>query len=189
MPWGDADGNWTRQTDGKIRDQAIEREVEAHDNHERYQSHVQQVEHHSTETVGGVKKIEALGALKLLSGGTASLAAVDDLHQATGRDLNLVIGQKHNSTVGGDMQENIQGVRKSVTAVSQRLQAPKTWLGSETVNVLQVLADVIDLIQDMNKQIAEHTHVASSVPVNSEVFLVDGGKINALGIKLKPAVL
>lgn len=48
----DADGNWLRQTDGKIRDRAIEREV------------------------------EAIGAFKLLSGGSASLAAVDDLHQA-----------------------------------------------------------------------------------------------------------
>ena len=45
----------------------------------------------------------------LLSGGSASLAAVDDLHQATGRDLNLVVGQKHNDTVGGDMEERIQG--------------------------------------------------------------------------------
>lgn len=49
-----------------------------------------------------MKKVEALGALKLLSGGSASLAAVDDLHQATGRDLNLVVGQKLNATVGGD---------------------------------------------------------------------------------------
>ncbi|MBK5525315.1 hypothetical protein JFT86_00005, partial [Pseudomonas sp. TH06] len=61
----DADGNWLRQTDGKIRDQAIEREVEALDNREQFQSHTQTIDDHSTETVGGVKKIEALGALKL----------------------------------------------------------------------------------------------------------------------------
>jgi len=76
----DADGNWLRQTDGKIRDQAIEREVEALDNREQFQSHTRAVDDHSTETVGGVKKIEALGALRLMSGGSASLAAVDDLH-------------------------------------------------------------------------------------------------------------
>ena len=86
----DADGNWLRQTDGKIRDQAIEREVEALDNREQFQSHTQTIDDHSIETVGGVKKIEALGALKLLSGGSASLAAVDDLHQATGRDWDYV---------------------------------------------------------------------------------------------------
>jgi hypothetical protein len=120
----DADGNWLRQTDGKIQDKAIKREVEALDNTESFQNHTRTVDDHSTESVGGIKKTEALGALKLLSGGSASLAAVDDLHQATGRDLNLVVGQKHNSTVGGDMDERIQGMRKSVAGASQRLQSP-----------------------------------------------------------------
>ncbi len=78
--------------------------------------------------------------------------------QATGCDLNLVVGQKHNATVGGDMEERIQGLRKSVAAVSQRLVAPKTWSGSEGVNVLQVLCDLLDLVQQMNAQLASHTH-------------------------------
>ena len=148
----DADGNWLRQTDGKIQDKAIEREVEAMQNTESFQSHTRTVDDHSTASVGGIKKIEALGALKLLSGGSASLAAVDDLHQATGRDLNLVVGQKHNATVGGDMDERIQGMRRSVAAVSQSFKAPKTWIGSEGVNVLQVLCDLLDLVQQMNTQ-------------------------------------
>lgn len=115
----DADGSWLHQTDGKIRDQAIEREIEALDNRKQFQSHTRAVDDYSTESVGGVKTIEALGALKLMSGGSASLAAVDDLHQATGRDLNVVVGQKHNATVGGNMDERIQGLRKSAAAVSQ----------------------------------------------------------------------
>ncbi|WP_267269652.1 hypothetical protein [Pseudomonas protegens] len=166
----DADGNWLRQTDGKIQDKAIEREVEALDNAERFQNHTRTVDDHSTESVGGIKKIEAMGALKLLSGGSASLAAVDDLHQATGRDLNLVVGQKFNATVGGDLQERIQGLRKSVSGISQRLQAPKTWLGSESVNVLQVLCDLLDLVQEMNTQLASHTHGSTPMPNNSAVF-------------------
>ncbi|WP_282397362.1 hypothetical protein [Pseudomonas sp. PS01298] len=166
----DADGNWLRQTDGKIQDKAIEREVEAMQNIESFQSHTRTVDDHSTESVGGIKKIEALGALKLLSGGSASLAAVDDLHQATGRDLNLVVGQKHNATVGGDMEEQIQGLRKSVAAASQRFVAPKTWLGSEGVNVLQVLCDLLDLVQQMNLQLASHTHGPANVPNNAADF-------------------
>lgn len=166
----DADGNWLRQTDGKIQDKAIEREVEAMQNTESFQSHTRTVDDHSTESVGGIKTVEALGALKLLSGGSASLAAVDDLHQATGRDLNLVVGQKHNATVGGDMEERIQGMRESVAAASQRLIAPKTWLGSEGVNVLQVLCDLLDLVQQMNEQLTEHTHGPTPPPINSSSF-------------------
>ncbi|KAE9645642.1 hypothetical protein EJA70_09965 [Pseudomonas sp. PB103] len=164
----DADGNWLRQTDGKIRDQAIEREVEALDNREQFQSHTRAVDDHSTETVGGVKKIEALGALKLMSGGSASLAAVDDLHQATGRDLNLVVGQKHNATVGGDMQERIEGLRESVAGVSQRMQAPKIWIGSEGVNLFNIMSETLDLLQEMNMQLAAHIHLPGSTPIPSD---------------------
>ncbi|RWA26136.1 hypothetical protein DJ028_18790 [Pseudomonas veronii] len=167
----DADGNWLRQTDGKIRDKAIEREVEAMGNTETFQNHTRTVDDHSTESVGGIKTIEALGALKLLSGGSASLAAVDDLHQATGRDLNLVVGQKHNATVGGDMEERIQGLRKSVAGISQQIQAPKSWVGSERVNVLQVLLNLLELVENMNTAISQHTHSSSPPPSNSAAFL------------------
>lgn len=180
----DADGNWLRQTDGKIQDKAIEREVEAMQNTESFQSHTRSVDDHSTESVGGIKTIEALGALKLLSGGSASLAAVDDLHQATGRDLNLVVGQKHNATVGGDMEERIAGLRESLVGVSQRFVAPKTWLGSEGVNVLQVLCELLDLVTDMNIQVSDHTHGAGPGPDNSETFIANAGTTSKLARSL-----
>jgi hypothetical protein len=187
----DADGNWLRQTDGKIQDKAIEREVEALDNTEAFQNHTRTVDDHSTETVGGIKKIEALGALKLLSGGSASLAAVDDLHQATGRDLNLVVGQKHNATVGGDMQERIEGLRKSVAGASQRLQAPKNWIGSEGVNLFQVVCDTLDLLQQMNTQLAAHTHVPgpSPSPSDATAFITKAATAQILAAKLLDVTL
>ncbi|MGP5238952.1 hypothetical protein [Pseudomonas helleri] len=186
----DAEGNWLRQTDGKIRDHSLEREVEALGNSEKYQSHDQDVEHHSTEKVGGIKRIDALGALKLLSGGTASLASVDDMHQATGRDYNLVVSRKHNASVGGDMQEKIKGVRKSVTDISQRLQAPKTWIGSEGINVLRVLGDLLDLVQQMNTQIAAHGHPQlGAPPTNAAAFTADAAKAALLSAALGSVTL
>ncbi|WP_055128637.1 hypothetical protein [Pseudomonas mediterranea] len=183
----DADGNWLRQTDGKIRDKAMEREVEALDNREQFQSHTRTVDDHSSESVGGVKMIEALGALKLLSGGSASLVAVNDLHQATGRDLNLVVGQKHNATVGGHMQERIQGMRESVAGISQQLQAPRNWIGSGTVNLFQVVCDMLDLLQQMNTQLAAHTHVPGPTPSPADAggFAQKATQAQSLGLKLK----
>lgn len=181
----DADGNWLRQTDGKIQDKAIEREVEALNNTEAFQNHTRTVDDHSTETVGGIKKIEALGALKLLSGGSASLAAVDDLHQATGRDLNVVVGQKHNAMVSGDMQERIEGLRQSVAGVSQSLHAPKSWIGSQDVNLFRVMCETLDLMQEMNTQLAVHTHGPTPPPVNANAFTVAAVNAKMLGTKLK----
>ncbi|MCF9019001.1 hypothetical protein GIV21_12770 [Pseudomonas syringae] len=185
----DADGNWLRKTDGKIQDHAIEREVDAMTNAERFQSHTRTVDDHSTESVGGVKKIEALGALKLLSGGSASLAAVDDMHQATGRDLNLVVGQKHNATVGGDMVERIQGLRESITGESQRLQAPKNWIGSSDVNIFKILCDTLDLIEQMATQIAGHVHGSSPVPTTATSFSADAVAARLLSAHLKAVTL
>lgn len=158
-------------------------------NTETFQNHTRTVDDHSTESVGGIKKIEALGALKLLSGGSASLAAVDDLHQATGRDLNVVVGQKHTATVGGDMEERIEGLRKSVAAVSQRMVAPQTWLGSDGVNVLQVLCDLLELVQQMNAQLAGHTHGPTPVPSNSAMFTGYATEVLQLKGLLKPITL
>jgi hypothetical protein len=185
----DADGNWLRQTDGKIQDKAIEREVEALDNTESFQTHTRIVDDHSTESVGGIKKIEALGALKLLSGGSASLAAVDDLHQATGRDLNVVVGQKHNTTVGGDMRERIEGLRLSMAGVSQRMQAPKSWVGSEGVNIFRIACEMLELLEQMNTEIATHVHGASPPPGNAAAFTANAGTASTLSAQLEPITL
>ena len=176
----DADGNWLRQTDGRIRDKSIDREVESLINTERHQSSTVEIDDHSKESVGGIKSIEALGALKLLSGGSASLAALDDLHLASGRDLNLVVAQKLNATIGGDMQERIQGIRRSL--------APQTWLGSEGVNALQILCDLLDLVQEMNVQLASHTHVPGPMPSPTDAtgFTEKAAQALELAAQLKP---
>ena len=176
----DADGNWSRQTNGRIRDKSIVREVESLTSTERHQSSTVEVDDHSTESVGGIKAIEALGALKLLSGGSASLAALDDLHLASGRDLNLVVAQKLNATIGGDMQERIQGIRRSL--------APQTWLGSEGVNALQILCDLLELVQAMNTQLASHTHVPGPAPSPTDAagFTAKAAQVLALAAQLKP---
>ena len=185
----DADGNWLRQTDGKIRDHSLEREVETLGNREKYQSHDQDVEHHSTEKVGGIKRIDALGSLKLNSAGTATVAALDDMHQATGRDYNLVVGKKHNAAVGGDMLEKIQGLRKSVAGQSQRLVAPKNHVGSEGVNIFRVLCDTLDLLEQMATQIASHVHGSSPVPSTAAAFSTDATKAALLSAELGSVTL
>lgn len=185
----DADGNWSRQTDGRIQDFSADREVQSLDNQEHYQSHRQTVDDHSKETVGGVKTIEALGAVKLLSGGSMSVAAVDDLHQATGRDLNLVVGDKYNATVGGDMQERIEGLRKSMAGEGQRLVAPKNWIGSDSVNLFQVVCDLLDLVQEMNVQLAVHVHATSPAPSNATDFYSNAVLAELLHKKIKKIAL
>ena len=120
-----------------------------------------------------------------------SVAAVDDLHQATGRDLNLVVGDKYNATVGGDMQERIEGLRKSVAGDGQRLIAPKNWIGSESVNLFKVVCDLLDLVQEMNTQLAGHTHLPGPTPspTDAAAFLSKALTSEQLSIKTKAIML
>ena len=199
----DADGNWLRQSDGRIRDDSLEREVSALANAEHYQTTVIEVDDHATERVGGIKRIEALGALKLLSGGSATLGGVDDLNLATGRDLNqaagrdlkttvagkatTTVGADASATIGGNLQEQIEGLRQSLAAGGQRLEAPTTWLGSDSVNVLQVLLDLIDLVQQMNTQLAGHGHPSLNAPPSTAVaFTTNAATAQQLNGQLAP---
>ncbi len=174
----EADGSWLRQTDGRIKDDSIDREIHSLNNAEKHQSSMVEVDDHSTESVGGIKKIEALGALKLLSGGSGSLAAIDDLHLATGRDQNVAVARDSNTAVGGDLLERVKGGRQSIAA--------KTWLGSDSVNVLQVLCDLIDLVIQMNADIASHQHGSSPVPTNAASFAGHAGTGAQLSGQLTP---
>jgi len=46
----------------------------------------------------------------------------------------------------------------------QRLVAPKNWIASESVNLFQVECDLINLVQEMNVQLAGHTHIPGPTP-------------------------
>jgi hypothetical protein len=85
------------------------------------------------------------------------------------------------------MQERIEGLRKSVTAVSQRLEAPKTWVGSEGVNLLKVVCDLLDLVQAMNTQLASHTHLPGPAPSPTDAaqFTAKAAQTLAMASKLK----
>lgn len=176
----DVEGSWSRQTHAKITDSSMDRKVSSLENSERFGSHSQAVADHSSETIGGVKSVAAVGAIHLLSGGGMNSACVGDMNVATVRDMNLVGAQKLSATLG-ELQERVLGERRSV--------AIKTWVGSDSVNVLQVLCDTLDLIEKMATEIAEHVHGASPVPATASSFLTDARNATALGATLAVATL
>lgn len=158
-------GDWIRKTTGDISDESLRRFVEALYNQEQYLESLLKVDGNSTEEVSGVKLIEALGALKLLSGGTLNLAAADNLNQTTGSDIN--------TTVGRDLKESVGNVRESLAKLRQRMKVKdggKVWVGSESVNIAQVLLDLIGVVEDFAGTCATHTHPSVGVTTQSGTF-------------------
>ena len=115
----DAQGNWTRQTEGTITDQSRKHTIEALEELRDLQRALLKVVENSTEEVGGVKRIEALGALKLLSGGHANISALDNL----------------NITSAAEIQETAGKLKRSFAKELQQLQVQdggKVWLNPTT---------------------------------------------------------
>ena len=88
-----ANGDKERITHGNITDTCNAHRIEAADLVRVIQNAVALVSEHSTEQVGGIKTIEGIGAIKLLSGGVLNLAALDNLNLTTATDLNVSVGR------------------------------------------------------------------------------------------------
>jgi len=74
-----------------------------------------------------------------------------------------------------------------VAGIGQRLQAPKSWIGSETVNLFKIVCDTLDLLKEMNTQLAAHTHVPGPMPspADATVFTANAAHALSLAVDLK----
>ncbi|MDE1465993.1 hypothetical protein [Spartinivicinus poritis] len=84
-----------------------------------------------------------MGSIKLHSGGTAELAAIDNLKVAIDNDSHTV--------VGNDMQEHINGIHSlaKLKQVTQVKDGGKVWLRNESDNVLQLLSEFMDVVEQV----------------------------------------
>ena len=55
--------------------------------------------------------------------------------------------------------------------------APKNWVGSESVNLFQVVCDLLDLVQQMNTQLAGHAHGLTPVTGKAAEFVMSSGAV------------
>lgn len=135
----DADGNWRRHTDAGIEDESTYRVARALENVDEFSREMRQISEDSIEEVGGLKLVEALGALKLLSGGVLNLAAVDNLNLTSGADIRSTAGRDRLDVVGRDlraeiMRDMIELVKGNVDVTAQGNRSETTG-GDKTENV------------------------------------------------------
>jgi hypothetical protein len=105
----DPDGNWTRHTDAAITDHSRNRIIHAVEKMETVAREVRHITENSTEQVDGIKRIEALGALRLLTAGSGRLSAGDSLALTTGRDMASTVGQDEKQVIGRNALRDVRG--------------------------------------------------------------------------------
>ncbi|MEN4816928.1 hypothetical protein [Pantoea agglomerans] len=120
--------------------------------------------------------------------GTASLMAGAIQHVTTG-NYSVATQQSQLITVGGNAETDVTGsaaievgqaltekigqLRQSIAGTRQEIIAPVVWIGSEKINVAQLMLDTVALVQQLADQLASHTHPLTGQhtnPLSQRVF-------------------
>lgn len=115
----DAGGNWIRETDADITDQALHHTVKALEGRTEFSREERQIHEHSVERVGSMKTVEAGTVLTILAGLRADMGSLGTLNITAGTDSTAstagmateTVGKDHASTVKGSRAVSIEGQR------------------------------------------------------------------------------
>jgi len=102
------------------------------------------------------------------------------------RDARITGGST--SEIAGDLFEKIGGIRSSVAAAQQQIIAPVVWVGSQQINVMQLMLDTLDVVRQLAQLTAAHTHPDTGAPTNAAAITQAGGQANTLKEKYKPVI-
>lgn len=194
----DAGASWSRSTHGDIQEDSLRRILSAAENLESYGSESKQVREHSVEEIAGIKIIEALGALRLLSGGSFNLSSLDNLNLTTAADINNTAGRDQTSTVGRDLKEQVGNISERIAKLKQVVKVEgggTVWLGNDVDNVLQLLSDLMGVVKTMADDLATHKHLGvttgtgtSGAPQSASTYTTASSDTGSLKGKLDPIV-
>ncbi len=119
-------------------------------------------------------------------------------------DFSMGIKGNQLTTVGGDVETDITGgavicvgkalsekvgqLRQSIAGMWQEIIAPVVWIGSQQINVAQLMFHTVYLVQQLADQLASHTHPSTEQPTNSAEIEQSGQKATALREKYSPVI-
>lgn len=128
------------------------------------------------------------GAIVQVSAGSYSQAVKGNWLASVGGNAETDITGSQTVTTGQNLTEKIGDIRKSVAAVQQQIIAPVVWIGSEQINVAQLMLDTVALVQQLAEQLAGHTHPSTGQPTNRDAIAQSGQQAMALDAKYSPVI-
>jgi hypothetical protein len=142
----DTAGNQTSNTDQRQKSSAYQKVIEADTVQVTAGTMQVDVKQHLIETVAGKRVMEALGAVDILAGDDLTLGALGNMQIAT----------------AGDLIETIGKLRHSVAAELQRIEAPTHWAGTDSVNIYDLLDQLMQCVAALADHCAKHKHLVGS---------------------------
>ncbi|MBW5829192.1 hypothetical protein [Yersinia kristensenii] len=188
------DGSWQRDTDQAIEETSSRRSVTSDEENRTTTTRNTTVKANDSTTVLGTKTLMAGQVIQLAEGdysiGTSASMVIKvgkDRNDDVGQNQNTKVGQNLTTDVAGALTEKIIGIRRSVAA-AQELIAPKVRLGTDTINVLTLLTDTLDVLQTLANQTASHTHQNTGAPQQAGDFTATATRTKTLATKYGPLI-
>ena len=172
-------GDWERQTDQVIRETSMSRVVTADDETRTLVAR--------ETTVQATDKTTVLGKATLLAGAIQQIAQ-GDYSLATQANYVASVQGNAETNVIGQLIEKVGMLRSSVAGVRQEVIAPVVWIGSQSVNVCQLMLDTLDVVKQLAQLTAAHTHNNTGTPLNALAITDTGTKATTLKEKYDPVI-
>ena len=118
-----------------------------------------------------MKRIEALGDIELL----------------TAEDMILGSAGNMSQTAGGNLDEDVALVRRALAGELQHFEAPKSWMGTDGVNIFRLLNQLMTVVEQLASTAAGHTH-GGSPPTNAQTFSGQSQQAGELAGQLSPII-
>ncbi|WP_064690005.1 phage tail sheath family protein [Pantoea agglomerans] len=170
------------QTDQAIREISMSREVKADTEKRHLVGRETTVKVTDRTTVIGTVSLMA-GAIQHVTTGNYSMATQQSQLITVGGNAETDVTVSVTINIGQALTEKIGQLRQSIAGAPQEIIAPVVWIGSEKINVAQLMLDTVALVQQLADQLASHMHPSTGQPTNSAALAQSGVKALELAKK------
>lgn len=173
------DGNWHITTDGDITQTSDSSKIKSRNREEIYHQRSTNIATHETLKIDGNQITEVMGALKTVVGEKALIVALEGLLLGSKKQVDIEAHDNMNLTTLKTLHAKANELAK--------VEGKTVWLGDSSVNVAQVLLDLISLVEQMNQTLSTHTHNAPlPTPTEKADFISYKTEAAGLNSQLEP---
>ena len=176
------DGNWHTTTDGGITQTSDTNKTTARKSEQNYHERSTNIATHDTLKIDGNQITEVMGALKTVVGEKALIVALEGLLLGSKKQVDIEAAENMNLTT-------LKTLHAKATELA-KVEGATVWLGNNSVNVAQVLLDLIALVKDINQSLETHGHTSAGAgpPITKGEFTAHKSTASSLKSTLEPIV-
>lgn len=176
------DGNWHTTTDGDITQTSDTNKTTARKSEQSYHERSTNIATHDVLKIDGNQVTEVMGALKTVVGEKALIVALEGLLLGSKKQVDIEASENMNLTT-------LKTLHAKATELA-KVEGKTVWLGNNSVNVAQVLLDLIALVKDINQSLETHGHKdqGAGPPITKGEFTGHKSTASSLKSTLEPIV-